>query len=142
MKRWLILMTKHNLAKCESGEKTMTRRDTERLSGIKAGDQIFFRSNYKTTYATASGPYIADKDAFWEDLQDITAEDSVREGIDPKPHKCGCEPCSMTSKFCPATTSSIIMYFRELWESIYKRQGVRWEDNPRVLVIGFNKHRA
>ncbi len=122
-KRWLILMTKENLAKCEAGTKTMTRRDTERLAGIKTGDQIFFRSNYKTTYATASGPYVADKDAFWEDLQDITPNDCIREGI----HYEWGEGLEIRDRFI------------ELWESIYKREGARWEDNPRVLVIGFKK---
>ena len=81
MKRWLLLMTKENLAKCEDGSKTQTRRINKRYSGIKAGDQIFFRSNYKTTYKTASGPYEATQDAVIQKLQAITADDSMAEGI-------------------------------------------------------------
>jgi hypothetical protein len=52
-------MTKENLAKCESGFKTQTRRSNERYENIQMGDEIYFRSDYKTTYKTASGPYIA-----------------------------------------------------------------------------------
>lgn len=132
MKRWLILMTKENLAKCESGVKTQTRRDSERLAGIKKGDQLYFRSNYKTTYATASGPYIAEEDAKWEDLQDINAYDCIREGI-PDPGFQGSQ-----KDWISATRGA----FCNLWQSIYKREGVRWEDNPRVIKISFKKMTA
>ena len=81
MKRWLILMTKENLAKCESGDKTQTRRVSERLSGIKKGDNLYFRSNYKTTYEDASGPYLSTADAKWEPLQAISEDDAIAEGV-------------------------------------------------------------
>jgi hypothetical protein len=74
-------MTKENLVKCEDGSKTQTRRVNERYKGIKKGDTLFFRSNYKTTYQTASGPYEATNDAKSEALQAITDADSMAEGI-------------------------------------------------------------
>ena len=116
-------MTKENLAKCEAGLKTQTRRDSERLAGIAKDDHIFFRSNYKTTYLTASGPYLARADAKWESLNDISEQDARAEGA---------EPFGLTG-------SGFRDGFQRLWDSIYKREGVRWEDNPRVLKIHFEK---
>ena len=64
-KRWLLLMKRDNLVKCEAGTKTQTRRTNKRLEGILAGDELYFRHDYKTTYNFASGPYIATADAGW-----------------------------------------------------------------------------
>lgn len=140
MKRWLLLMTKENLAKCESGAKTQTRRDNPRYQYIRKGDEIYFRSNYLATYKTASGPYDVVDNLRWENLQDISANDCEEEGIDSTPHICGCEICSRSNVFCPATASSIIMAFAELWDSIYgKKPSKAWEDNPRIIRIAFEK---
>lgn len=134
MKRWIILMTKENLAKCESGVKTQTRRDNERYAGIKKGDEIYFRRDYKTTYKTASGPYIAQADASWEDLQDINDHDAVCEGVELQQiEKVGMAYPHPTD---PGRNTQLAgLAFQWLWESIYEREGARWDDNPRVLKI-------
>jgi hypothetical protein len=130
VKHWLLMMKPDNLKKCESGAKKQTRRENKRFLGIRAGDYLFFRSNYKTTCKTASGPYIATEDAKWEYLQDISEEDAKAEGCRDQLEQFGL-PCS----------GSICWYakyaFMLLWESIYKREGVRWEDNPKVIKISF-----
>jgi len=129
-KRYLILMTPGNLVKCENGTKTNTRRTSERLAGIKAGDEIYFRSNYKTTYKTASGPYIATEDARWENIQDISPQDCIAEGIpDPGPQGSHAD-----------WIKSVVGAFCNLWQSIYgKKKGETWDDNPRVIRIAFKK---
>ena len=73
-----------------------------------------------------------------ERVQDISARDAVAEGIDPRPHECGCEVCARTSFYCPATASSIIMAFADLWNSINgKKAGCAWDDNPWVCATSF-----
>lgn len=68
-------------------------------------------------------------------LQNISGEDAIAEGIDPAPHRCGCERCAMTSELCPATSSSLVMAFGELWNSIHGPGA--WEANPLVVAITF-----
>lgn len=65
-----------------------------------------------------------------ERLNSISAEDCIAEGIDYKEHKCGCEVCSHTSQICPASASSLIMAYAELWESINGKGS--WDANPWV----------
>jgi hypothetical protein len=74
-----------------------------------------------------------------ERAQDITAEDVIREGIDPAPHLCGCEVCAQTSQLCTATQSSLILEFSGLWRQLHTKPGERWEDNPEVVRIAFEK---
>lgn len=70
-------------------------------------------------------------------LNDIPAEDCIAEGIDYESHKCGCEPCAMTSTICPASASSLIEAYRSLWESI---NGLgSWEKNSWVWCITFKR---
>jgi hypothetical protein len=132
-KRYLILMTPGNLVKCENGTKTNTRRTSERLAGIKTGDEIYFRSNYKTTYKTASGPYLATDDARWENIQDISDGDVAAEGVNwAEPLLIGRPDNGCKS---PAQRA-----MKLLWDSIYaKKPGESWADNPRVLRIAFKK---
>ena len=120
MKKWLIMMKPENLMKCENGTKTQTRRSNKRYEGIEAGDHLFFRSNYKTTYLTASGPYLATEKPRWENIQDISEEDSIAEGVQ--------------AGLCLDATEM----FEMLWKSIYKKKDT-WEENPRVLRIAFKK---
>ncbi len=68
-------------------------------------------------------------------LQDISAEDCIAEGIPYEEHKCGCEACSRTSQICPATSSSLILAYANLWESINGKRS--WERNPWVWRIEF-----
>jgi len=73
-----------------------------------------------------------------EHLQRISAEDAVAEGIDPRPHLCGCEVCAHASAYCPATASSLVLAFAELWDSIHGTEpGKSWEDNPAVVRVEF-----
>lgn len=74
-----------------------------------------------------------------EKLQEITSEDVLDEGIPLDGHKCGCERCAFTSELCPATQSSLIMAYAELWDSLNKKPGTRWADNPTVFVFTFKK---
>jgi hypothetical protein len=70
-----------------------------------------------------------------ERLQDIGGEDAIAEGIDLEKHKCGCEVCSRTLQLCPATSSSLIMEFAELWDSIHGHGA--WDANPWVYALSF-----
>ena len=54
-----------------------------------------------------------------ERLQDITVEDALKEGIDHHPMNC------------PR------MEFAQLWNSINKKPGLCWEDNPYIWAIDF-----
>jgi hypothetical protein len=74
-----------------------------------------------------------------ERLQAITAEDVIAEGVDPGPHRCSCEPCSMTSSLCPASASSLVLGFGELWDSINAKRGYPWASNPFVWVVEFRR---
>lgn len=73
-----------------------------------------------------------------ERLQDIDPRDCIDEGIDFKKHECGCETCAQSSKLCPATGSSLIMEYSELWDSI-NRKSHPWSSNPWVWVITFKR---
>lgn len=68
-------------------------------------------------------------------LQDISAQDCIAEGIDPRPHLCGCEVCALTSQLCPATASSIVLAFAELWRSLHGAES--WDANPEVVALTF-----
>lgn len=72
-----------------------------------------------------------------ERIQDISPYDCVAEGIPLEAHKCGCDVCSTQSTLCPATRSSLVMAFRELWDSINAANGCGWEANPWVWAIEF-----
>lgn len=72
-----------------------------------------------------------------ERLQEIGAEDAVAEGVDPKPHECGCEVCAVTTVFCPATASSIIEEFGRAWDSIYGKRSP-WSANGWVFACRFS----
>lgn len=74
-----------------------------------------------------------------ERLQEISGEDAIAEGIDPAPHRCGCERCAMTAELCPATASSLIMEFAALWQSIHGPGA--WEANPWVVAVSFRRTR-
>jgi hypothetical protein len=139
-KRWLLLMTKENLAKCEAGAKTQTRRTNEQYLGIMAGDELYFRSDYNTTYAQASGPYLATADARSERLHDITDADALAEGVSASPYvelwevgTGGPRPMETMPRW----------RFRLLWDSINdkprSKPGGRWQDNGNVVRIEFTK---
>jgi hypothetical protein len=133
-------MTRGNLVKCEDGTKGQTRRCNERLAGIKAGDEVYFRSDYKTTYLTASGPYIATEDARWEAAQDISEKDALAEGIvkTRAKYKGACQFTHTGEPPCYATAREA---FSVLWNTINKKPGRRWEDNPNVLRIAYRRGR-
>ncbi len=72
-----------------------------------------------------------------ERLHDISAEDVIAEGIDPAPHRCGCERCAQTSEICSATASSLVLAYAELWASINGRAS--WDANPFVWALTFTR---
>lgn len=74
-----------------------------------------------------------------ERVQDITVEDCLKEGINIQDHKCGCDICSTTSILCPATQSGVFTEFKELWDSIYEKDGYGWDVNSWVRVISFKR---
>lgn len=75
-----------------------------------------------------------------ERLQEIGGDDAIAEGVDPAPHRCGCERCALTSELCPATASSIIEDFGHLWDSIHGAGA--WAANPWVAALTFRVHRC
>lgn len=77
----------------------------------------------------------ATADARLERLQDISPRDVIAEGIDYDQHKCGCERCAMTSQICPATGSSLVMEYAELWDGINPK--TPWASHPEVVVLTF-----
>lgn len=74
-----------------------------------------------------------------ERVQNISARDAIEEGIDFKKHECGCEVCAHSTKLCPATSSSLIMEFASLWDSINAKRGFAFEKSPWVWKIVFRK---
>lgn len=72
-----------------------------------------------------------------ERLHDISAEDVIAEGIDATGHTCPCEACCRTSTPCPATASSLVMAYADLWAEINGRES--WDANPWVWVIEFRR---
>lgn len=75
-----------------------------------------------------------------ERLQDISVEDAIAEGIDPKPHLCDCETCARTSKLCPATVSSIVMEYAAYWDTLHaKGDGITFESNPWIWAVDFRR---
>lgn len=73
-----------------------------------------------------------------ERLQEISARDCVEEGIDFKKHECECDTCARSTKLCPATSSSLIMEYSELWDSI-NRKKYPWAKNPWAWAITFKR---
>lgn len=72
-----------------------------------------------------------------ERLHDISAEDVIAEGIDATGHTCPCEACCRTSTPCPATASSLVMAYADLWAEINGRES--WDANPWVWAIEFRR---
>ena len=72
-----------------------------------------------------------------ERLQDISAQDCIDEGIDYERHKCGCEICTHSSEICPATSSSLVMEYAALWDSLHGKGA--WAKNPWVWVLEFKR---
>jgi hypothetical protein len=72
-----------------------------------------------------------------ERVQDISGEDAIAEGIDPKSHLCGCEVCRMTSQLCPATETSLGLAYADLWRDINGAES--WDANPWVWVVSFRR---
>lgn len=73
-----------------------------------------------------------------ERLTEIDPRDCIEEGIDFKKHECGCEVCARSAKLCPATTSSLIMEYSQLWDSINIKT-FPWSSNPWLWVIAFKR---
>lgn len=74
-----------------------------------------------------------------ERAQDITAYEVIAEGVEPAPHRCGCDVCARTSQLCTATQGSLVLEFSELWRQLHKKPGERWEDDPEVVRIAFKR---
>jgi hypothetical protein len=66
-------------------------------------------------------------------LNDISPEDCLAEGIQKVPNEWGTPwyQCpGLKGEWKSARTA-----FRALWDSIYKKPGMRWEDNPGVWAL-------
>lgn len=72
-----------------------------------------------------------------ERLHAITPEEVIAEGIDPAPHRCGCEVCSTTSILCTASASSLVLEFADRWRQIYGAES--WAANPWVWNVEFRR---
>ncbi len=138
-----MLFTKANAKLVMSGQKTQTRRpikDREAFSSRPIPNNRFAlrcvthngRLKWKEgrTYAVQPGRgehaigRIRILHIDRERLRSITDEDAIAEGIN----------------WQPGDTSPRVM-FAELWRSIYRRAGERWEDNPFVWVLKFRVER-
>jgi len=72
-----------------------------------------------------------------ERVQDITSHDCIAEGL-PVPMVCDAtEYRDQTHLNLNKSHERIKEYFQKLWDSINKKRGYGWEDNPWVWVIEF-----
>ncbi len=62
-----------------------------------------------------------------ERLQDITEADAKAEGL------------TMTEDgfWLPGLCDYAVWAFRELWDSLHRKPGTCWDDNPEIVAIGF-----
>ncbi len=78
-----------------------------------------------------------------ERLQDISGEDAIAEGFDP-----GNDIAVPFAQFHPGKKAKTresedprrllaLENFREAWDELYDRKGLRWNDNPEVWVLTF-----
>ncbi len=133
-------------AKVLNGEKTQTRRlfregDYTWLAPGSAGvriDEVCDRNHrlkwqVGQSYAVQSGRGKKAIGRFellairGEALQDITAQDAIAEGW---PRDQALFPRMNTE-------SKALEWFRDLWDSINKKPGTRWVDNPPVWTLEF-----
>ena len=87
-----------------------------------------------------------------ECVQDISEEDAIAEGIKYDAHFCficngtgeicgdhasgwGCDPCAVCNG--SGWKRDPVMSYKSLWDSINKRPGTRWADNPDVWCLTF-----
>ena len=74
--------------------------------------------------------------AVWqEDLQDISQEDALAEGI-----KGTVRPIEYVAQHGDTALyikPSLVLGYMQLWDSLHKKPGERWDDNPLVQVIEF-----
>lgn len=66
-----------------------------------------------------------------ERLREITAEDAMAEGVHIVPEGY------WESEFRLGWFTSPLAAFAALWDSIHKKTGTQWADNPLVWVLGF-----
>lgn len=66
-----------------------------------------------------------------ERLQDISEADAIAEGY---PYQWPPDPMQ---SYVPELHPAPIAWYRQLWDSINNRAGMRWEDNPMVWVLDF-----
>lgn len=71
-----------------------------------------------------------------ERLQDISAYDAEREGIEVSHYYCD-EGTALDPT--PIHRCDPVGKFIELWNSIHTRQGEHWRDNPEVWVLEFER---
>ena len=75
------------------------------------------------------------EDPYAENVQDISGEDAIAEGVSIP--RCGCEFCSHSIQMCPADQSAAVEEFAHLWDSINAKRGYGWDANPEVAVVRF-----
>jgi len=117
-----INFTEQELGQIRLGNKTQTRRPIK--------NPKFYDPDYLQPYEVGDIFQIEDTDlkikitdVRFEKLQEISEEDSFKEGIDPS--QC------YKAAFVP------IREFNELWNSIYGDTEYKYKNNPLVWVIDF-----
>jgi hypothetical protein len=72
-----------------------------------------------------------------ERLQDITADDAIAEGIElscrHEGYICSAYPCDFKN------TVACKDHFKDLWDSLHKKDGHGWDHNDWVFVVSFDK---
>ena len=92
------------------------------------GDYLLYRETQ--TYAIQSGRGKKANGRFRitkirkETLQSITDADAIAEGVS-----------KIMSNDAEWWTNEATVSFKQLWNSIHKKKGTRWEDNPEVWVL-------
>ncbi|QTH19619.1 hypothetical protein HRJ34_14675 [Rhizorhabdus wittichii] len=80
----------------------------------------------------------------FEPLQDISEADAIAEGIEPvdiagqrawKSYETF--PDGTPHPHAVVSNRSAVTSYRELWDSLHRKEGERWADNPRVLALTF-----
>lgn len=134
----MIFRGKEMCALVLSGQKTQTRRlvklgETLITDSLLFGDRILMGSGYckwqvGRTYAVQPG---RGKKAVGriritairrERLQDISEEDAIAEGMFKESHPIALKP---------------VTRYMHLWDSIHKKPGTRFADDPEVWVLEF-----
>ena len=129
------------------------KRNMDGYSGIDFGGYIYkadcrsgFKDNYNPWHPSIHMPkeaariFLKVKDVRMERLQDITTDETIKEGI----YQSSCNNCNATfgCDICPDEGYDEINKFVETWDSTIKKKDLDrygWDANPWVWVIEFER---